>query len=354
MHFRIVLNLSIQFMQINQIKSDLKDWRNLIKPYQVQNTKLATIQLLNTFIPFIGLWILTYFAMKYSFWLGLPLTILCGFFMARIFIIQHDCGHQSFLGSRKQNAVVGWMCSIFSTIPYDYWYSVHDYHHGHNGQLENRHIGDVPMLTVKEYEALPKWRQVGYRIFRSPLVLHVVVPIAYLGYVVRTPLVKEKAVKKGHKTLLNNNVLILLTYLLLTYFLGWTFLLTQLTILVFFIIIAFWFFYVQHQHEDTYKQWIDKWDYLVASIKGSTYYKLPHPIQWLTGNIGLHHIHHLSPRIPNYNLVKCAKENPVFQKHVTIIGFRDSLKCMFNKLWDEEQQRMISFWQYTKMKKAMS
>ena len=343
-------------MEINhaKIKSDLKDWRNLIKPYQNHDTKLATIQLLNTFLPFIGLWTLTFFAMKYSYWLGLPLALICGFFMARIFIIQHDCGHQSFLRSKTQNSIVGWVCSVFSTIPYDYWYRVHNFHHSHNAMLEYRHIGDVPLLTVKEYEALPRWKQLGYRIYRTPIVLHILVPVGYLLFVVRTPMVKEKMVQKGHKPLIGNNLLIVGVYVLLTLLLGWYFLITQLTVLFFFIVIAFWFFYVQHQHEETYKEWKDKWDYIVASVKGSTYYKVPRPINWLTGNIGLHHIHHLSPRIPNYFLQKCAKENPIFQKHVTIMGVRDSLSCMFNKLWDEEQQRMISFWQYRKMKKAMA
>lgn len=335
-----------------KIKTDLKDWRKLIKPYQGHSKKLATIQLLNTFLPFIGLWVLTFFAMKYSYWLGIPLAILCGFFMARIFIIQHDCGHQSFLGSKKQNAIVGWVCSVFSTIPYDYWYRVHNFHHSHNGQLETRHIGDVPMLTVKEYDELSFWKRLVYRIYRSPIVLHLIAPAVYLLFVVRAPMVKKKMVTKGHKSLLSNNLLIFAIYALLTLLLGWYFLVAQLTILFFFIVIAFWFFYVQHQHEETYKEWKDKWDYIVASIKGSTYYKVPRPINWLTGNIGLHHIHHLSPRIPNYFLQKCAKENPIFQKHVTILGGWESFSCIFNKLWDEEQQKMISFWQYHKMKKA--
>lgn len=339
-------------IQHAKIKEDLKNWRKLIRPYQGHNTKLATIQILNTFLPFIALWILTFYIMKHSYWLGLPLAILCGFFLARIFIIQHDCGHQSFLSSPKKNSVVGWVCSIFSTIPYDYWLRVHNYHHSHVGQLDNRHIGDVPLLTVKEYESLSRWRQIGYQIYRFPLVLHIFVPIGYLLVVARAPFVKEKTVTRGHKPLISNNLLIVAIYGILTFLIGWSFLITQLTILFFFIIIAFWFFYVQHQHEETYKEWKDKWDYIVASVKGSTYYKLPQPINWLTGNIGLHHIHHLSPRIPNYFLQKCAKENPIFQKHVTILGFRESLRCMFNKLWDEEQQKMISFWQYNKLKKS--
>jgi len=341
-------------IQHAKIKEDLKDWRKLIRPYQGHNTRLAVIQIINTFLPFIALWILTFFVMKHSYWLGLPLAILCGFFLARIFIIQHDCGHQSFLSTPKKNSIIGWICSIFSTIPYDYWFRVHNYHHSHNGQLDNRHIGDVPLLTVKEYEALPRWRQISYQIYRFPLVLHIVVPVGYLLVVVRAPFVKEKTVNKGHKPLISNNLLIVLVYGFFTLLLGSGFLITQLTILFFFIIIAFWFFYVQHQHEETYKEWKDKWDYIVASVKGSTYYKLPQPINWLTGNIGLHHIHHLSPRIPNYFLQKCAKENPIFQKHVTVLGFRESLSCMFNKLWDEEQQKMISFWQYYKLKRAVA
>ena len=149
-----------------------------------------------------------------------------------------------------------------------------------------------------------------------------------------------------------SNLGVIALYLILGFTIGWkAFLLVQAPIIGFFAIIAVWFFYVQHQHEETYKQWRENWEYLLSAIKGSTYYKLPKVVMWLTGNIGFHHIHHLSSLIPNYNLEKCNKENPIFEKYVTILTFRESLKCMFNKLWDEERQRMITFREYYRMQR---
>ena len=155
-------------------------------------------------------------------------------------------------------------------------------------------------------------------------------------------------------TQLRNNLAIAAVYIALGYFLGWKeFLFIQLFLVFTFGIIAFWFFYVQHQHEHAYKEHKENWDYVLAAIKGSTYYKLPKIFQWLTGNIGIHHIHHLSSLIPNYNLEKCMKENAVLNKYVTVVRFWESLKMMTHKLYDEERQRMISFREYRRLKLAM-
>jgi len=169
----------------------------------------------------------------------------------------------------------------------------------------------------------------------------------------RTPLTPIRIWKKFQWSLLINNVYLILLYALLGVFLGWQkFFMVQIPIIVVFGVVAVWFFYVQHQHEETYKQWKHKWDYLMSAIKGSTYYKLPRPLQWMTGNIGFHHIHHLNPKIPNYNLEKCVKENPVLTKYVKVLTLWESFKCMFNHLWDEESQRMISFWEYYRLEKV--
>ena len=338
-----------------EIKEKLNNWREIIKNYQIPDTRKAVIQLINTFVPFIGLWVLMYFSLDWSFWITLPLTILAGFFLARIFIIQHDCGHQSFLKSKKLNNTIGFICSFFSAIPYKYWAKAHSFHHGHNGQLDesSRDIGDVPFKTVKEFREMSRWGKFKYRIFRSPIVLFGIAPIAYIAISNRFPFYNLKGWAKERRSQIVNNFIMVGVYVLLGYLLGWKkFFLIQALSISFFAIIAFWFFYVQHQHEETYKQWKKNWDYLVASIRGSTYYKLPAVINWLTGSIGFHHIHHLSPRIPNYNLAKCAKENPILQKYVTTITFRESLKCAFNKLWDEELNRMITFREFYKFERV--
>lgn len=335
-----------------EIKETLHNWRDIIKKYQIPSTKKAVLQLVNTFVPFLGLWVLMYFSLSWSIWLTIPLTILAGFFLARIFIIQHDCGHQSFLKSRKLNNWIGFACSFFSAIPYKYWAKAHAFHHGHNGQLEQRDIGDVPFLTVDEFKNLSRWGKFKYRVFRSPLVLFGIAPVAYIAISNRFPFYNLKGWSKARRAMVVNNLLMVGVYTLLGYLLGWKeFFIIQALSISFFAIIAFWFFYVQHQHEETYKQWRKNWDYLLASIRGSTYYKLPKIVNWFTGSIGFHHIHHLAPRIPNYNLAKCAKENPILQKYVTTITFKESLKCAFNKLWSEEHQRMISFREYDRFEK---
>ena len=339
-------------MNEQEIKRKLADWKTLIADYQRPDSWKATWQIINTLGPFVAVWVLMYFSLQWSYWITLGLALFNGLLMARIFIIQHDCGHNSFFGNKRANHIVGYVCSFFSTIPYKYWSKVHNYHHGHSGQLDHgaRDIGDVPFLTVEEYRQKGFWGKLGYRVLRLPPVLFVVVPIWYLAVVMRLPTIKTRTAKKAYASQLRNNLALGAVYTAFILWLGWKFLLIQLPIWLIFGTVAFWFFYVQHQHEETYKRWREDWDYLVASICGSTYYKLPAFFNWMTGSIGYHHIHHLSAAIPNYNLSRCARDLPVLQEYVTTLNFRESLRCMFNKLYDEQQQRMVSFREYRKRK----
>lgn len=343
-----------QFSEL-EIKDSLKNWKKIISNYQIPNTKKAVFQILSTFVPYFALWVLMYFSLSWSYWITFFLAVINSFFMVRIFIIQHDCGHQSFLKSKRWNNIIGTICSLFSSIPYKYWAKVHNHHHGHSGQLEmeDRDIGDIKFLTVEEYQQLTKWKKFKYRIFRSPVVLFGLAPLIYLTFSNRLPMFKLKGWSKVRLSQVFNNILLLALYAGLGYLLGWKqFFIIQLPIIFMFSVIAFWFFYVQHQHEETYKEWRNNWDFLIASLRGATYYKLPKPFQWLTGNIGFHHIHHLSALIPNYNLEKCAKENPLLNKYVTTITFKESLKCIFNNLWDQNRQCMISFREYNRLYKT--
>lgn len=336
-----------------EIRKTLENWPQVVVKYQQSNHTKAIIQMVTTFLPFICIWVLMYFSLEWSYWLTLALAVINAFFMVRIFIIQHDCGHQSFFSKRKANNAIGLICSFFSSVPYKYWSRSHSFHHAHCGQLEVRDIGDINTLTVREYKALGWAKRLGYRIFRHPVILFIFGPIYYLLVNVRFPLIKLAGWKKIKWSQFFNNVYMLLIYALVGTSVGWQkFFLVHVPIIVIFAIIAIWFFYVQHQHEHTYKQWKENWEYLFSSIKGSTYYKLPKLFQWLTGNIGLHHIHHLSSKIPNYHLQKCADENPVLSKYVTTIGFFESLSFVFNHLWDEDTQRMISFWKFNRLERA--
>ena len=335
---------------------NLKIDRSLIKGFskytQTSKTK-ATIQILNSFLPFIGLWILMYISLDYSYWITLGLGIINAFFLVRIFIIQHDCGHRSFLSNSAARNIVGYVCSLCSSIPYHYWAKSHHIHHSHNGQLEVRDIGDINTLTVREFKNLSPWGKFKYRIYRSIAVMFVLGPIYYVLIHNRLPMIQMDVFKNEKFRLWLNNVILLAIFITLGYFLGWyKFFMTHLTIIVLFSVIAIWFFYVQHQHEEAYKQWKDKWDYLTAAIRGSTYYKVPKLFNWLTGNIGIHHIHHLNPAIPNYNLQKALSENPWINQYVTTITFWESLKLASNKLWDESQQRMITFREYYHLERA--
>lgn len=331
----------------------MANWRSIVSQYQQPDTKKAIVQMLTSYLPFVGLWVLMYFSLSWHYAITLGLAAIAAFFLVRIFIIQHDCGHQSFLKSRKWNNVLGYFSSVFSTIPYKYWAKVHNAHHGHNRQLEHRDIGDIHFLTMEEYGKRSTWGRLKYRFIRTPLVQFVISPIFYLAVSNRYPFVKLKGWRNRELPQVLNNVSILVIYGLLAFFLGWKqFLLVHIPVVFLFGVIAFWFFYVQHQHENNYNQWKGKWDFVMASVLGSTYYKLPKVFQWLSGNIGFHHIHHLSSLIPNYNLEKCAKENPVLNKYVSTLTFRESLKCITHKLWDEEQQRMISFGEYSRRLKG--
>lgn len=334
-------------MQVNNLKEVLKDWRITVKKYQKPNKKKAVIQLLNSFLPFLGLWVLMYFSLNWSYLITLPLALITAFFLVRIFIIQHDCGHQSFLKSRLANNIIGFVSSFFSTIPYKYWSRTHSFHHAHNGQLEHRELGDIYFLTKEEYQNRSKWGKARYRLFRTPFVQFFITPIFYLAISLRYPFIRLKGWKKIRLSYFISNTMMLLIYSTLAIVLGWQkFLMVHIPVLLFFGMIAFWFFYIQHQHEENYKEWKNNWDHLFASMRGSTYYKLPRMFQWLSGNIGFHHIHHLNSRIPNYHLEACAKENPVLNKFANILSFRQSLKCINYKLWDQQKRRMISFREY--------
>jgi len=339
--------------QLNEeIKAKLKGWPKIVKRYQQADNKKAIIQMATTFVPFFAIWVLMYFSLDWSYLITLGLGFLNGFMMVRIFIIQHDCGHQSYFKSTKVNNIVGKICSVFSFIPFSYWAQNHNFHHVHSGKLETRDIGDIDTLTVKEFKNRSKWGRLKYRMFRHPVTMFLLGPIYYLGVVNHFPFNPPKGLKLGFKDLIGTNLMMFGVYVAVGFLVGWTnFLMVQVPITIFFGIIAIWFFYVQHQHEHSYKQWKENWEYLLSAMRGSTYYKLPRFMHWLTGNIGYHHIHHLNSGIPSYNLVKCAKENPIFQKFVTKVTFVESLNYINHKLWDEASERMISFREFYRMEK---
>ena len=297
------------------------------------------------------------YALNYSYWITLLLAFPASGFTVRIFIIQHDCGHGSFFKSRRANDLCGLFCSIFTLTPYHYWRKSHAIHHASAGNLEHRGIGDIYTMTVNEYMQQTRWGKFKYRLYRNPLLLFLVIPTILFLFIYRFPSSRSKELRSYQFSVYITSLVIAVLVGTLIWLVGLkAFLIVQLPITFITSSTGAWLFFIQHQFENTY--WADEedWDYAYAALRGSSYYKLPKVLQWFTGNIGFHHIHHLSPRIPNYMLEKCHKENPEFQKAANILTIRKSLKSILLSLWDENQKKLVSFRQfkriYIKMQKA--
>lgn len=272
--------------------------------------------------------------------------------LVRLFIFQHDCGHSSFFNQSWANDLVGRMISILTFTPYTFWKKAHNLHHATSGNLSKRSAGAIDTITVREYQALSAKEKFKYRLFRNPLIvlligapLNVFViqrffPIQNVSYIRDYhPL----PTAQGWKSVMLTNAALLLVYGAFVYFLGWGALFFAYLPIV--LITAWgggWLFYVQHQYENTYWQPEDKWNYYAAALYGSSYYVLPKVLQWFTGNIGLHHIHHFSALIPNYKLQACLDANPELEK-VNRLTIRQSLDCVRYALWDEAKGKMVSF-----------
>ena len=330
-------------MQKEQVTPAAELWKSITDKYRNADNFKSIWQLINSFIPFTALWILMYYSLDYSYLITLLLSVFASGFAMRIFIIQHDCGHGSFFPSGKANDMLGIFCSVFTLTPYHYWRKSHAIHHASVGKLEERGVGDVYTLTVDEYLARNKWGRIRYRLYRNPLILFMVIPPVLFLFLYRFPVSKIGALKTLHSTVYITNIAITLLAGTVIFFIGFkAFLLIQLPILILSLSAGTWFFYVQHQFEDTYWDNGDKWDYTEAALNGSSYYKLPKILQWFTGNIGFHNIHHLSPRIPNYKLEKCYRENPIFHTG-TVLTIRSSMKSLFLNLWDSKRRKLVSF-----------
>ncbi len=325
-------------------------WKSLVAKYQKSDVLKSVWQISNSFLPFIVILYLMYLSMDVSYGLTLLLALPAAGFVIRLFIIQHDCGHRSFFNSRKANDVTGFLLSIFTLTPYHYWKKSHSIHHASVGNLEQRGIGDIYTMTVDEYSRLSSWGKLKYRIYRNPFTLFVVLPYFLFTVVYRFPSYRQKDLKPFHKSVYLTDLLIGLFAAGIIWFIGWQeFLMIQIPVYFISSTTGMWIFYVQHQFEDTYWNSSDEWDYTQAAINGSSYYKLPKVLQWFTGNIGFHHIHHLSPKIPNYRLEKCHKENPEFQK-AKILTLRSSLRSILLNLWDEKRKKLISFYRFKRLK----
>ncbi len=321
--------------------TNISHLKKTVAPYEKTDTKLSIRQLLNTLAPLLALYFAAYQSLSISYWLTLPIVIVAAGFVIRTFIIFHDCCHQSFFKSRLANDILGTILGVITLCPYEQWKNTHSIHHATSSNLDKRGIGDIWILTVNEYIAAPLWQRLAYRIYRNPLVMFGLGPI----YVF---LLQYRFNRKGAKRRerIGNyltNVLLVALYALLISVMGWkAFLLIQGPIFYLSGLFGIWLFYVQHQFEDSYFENQEEWSYVKAAVEGSSYYKLPKPLQWITGNIGFHHVHHLSPRVPNYHLEEAHMATPPLQ-HATTITLATSLGSLRYRLWDEHSKAFVSF-----------
>ena len=321
-------------------------WRGVVAHYQRPSLARSVWQMANTFIPYGIVLYLMYLSITYSYWITLALAVLAGGFLVRVFIIFHDCCHSSFFGSRKANEILGMAAGFFVFTPFQQWRHEHAVHHATSGDLDHRGVGDVYTMTVKEYESASRFAQLKYRLFRHPLVLLGIGPL--YTFLIGNRFCKPDDRFKERASVYGTNIAIIGLLCLMAFTIGLpTYLLIHLPVMLVASTAGVWLFYVQHQFEDAYWAHNDEWDFATAALHGSTYFKLPRVLRWFTGNIGLHHIHHLSARIPNYYLQRCHDATPMFQD-VPTITLRSSLHAFSLNLWDEEQHKLISFRQLVK------
>jgi acyl-lipid omega-6 desaturase (Delta-12 desaturase) len=280
----------------------------------------------------------------------LPLALVAAGLVVRIFIIFHDCGHGSFLKSRRANDLIGFVTGVLTLTPYHHWRWEHSIHHASSGHLDKRGTGDIFTMTVEEYLKASRWKRLGYRLARNPFILFVIAPL-YL-FLIRQRFSSAKANKRERHSVywMNLAILGMATGMSLMFGLK-AYLIIQLIITATAGAAGVWLFYVQHQFDGVYWERGEEWDFTEAALEGSSFYKLPKVLQWFSGNIGFHHIHHLSARIPNYNLERCHKADPLFQT-VKPVTFFQSFRSLTFRLWDEQRRKLVGFGHLRGMKRS--
>jgi omega-6 fatty acid desaturase (delta-12 desaturase) len=316
-------------------------WREALSPYAQPNPRRSAVNLATSVVPYVALSALMYASLGISYGLTLVLAIPAAGFLIRTYIIFHDCTHGSFMRSKRANRWLGTTLGLLVFADFQSWKHNHAVHHASAGDLDRRGVGDVPTITVAEYQRR-SWRgQLAYRLFRHPLVMFGLGPL--LGMVVAPRIVPRTARPRIQHSVIATNIALVALVGGLCWLLGWrAYLLIELPMIMLAGASGIWLFYVQHQFEDAYWESSDRWSYADAALRGSSYLKLPKILQFFSGNIGLHHVHHLSARIPNYNLQRAHDDNPIFHD-VPVITLTDGLRAVNLKLYDERQGRLVTF-----------
>jgi acyl-lipid omega-6 desaturase (Delta-12 desaturase) len=317
------------------------DWREVLAPYARSNPRRSALDLATSVVPYVALWVLMYLSLSVSYLLTLALAVPAAGFAVRSFIVFHDCTHGSFMRTKRANAWVGTIVSVIVFQCFRAWKHEHAIHHATAGDLDRRGVGDVDTMTLAEYESKSRGGRLAYRLFRNPLIMFGIGPFIAMLVAPRIP-------EKGARPRIRNavyatNAVLVVLVAALCWLIGWQhFLEIQVPILMISGASGIWLFYVQHQFEDAYWESAGDWTYADAALRGSSYLKLPKVLQFFTGNIGLHHVHHLSARIPNYNLQRAHDDNPIFHD-VPVLSLVDGLRAVRLKVYDENQGRMVTW-----------
>ena len=319
------------------------DWYPVLATFQNSDSQKATWQLINTLVPYCCLWYLMIRSIQlgYSYTLTLILALPAAAFLVRVFILFHDCVHGSFFKSKSADTFFGYLLGVLVFTSFEDWRFSHLRHHVTYANLDTRGFGDIWTMTLTEYENVSKKKRLLYRLYRNPVVL--IGLGALFIFLLRNRIPARRVKRKERMSVLFTNLLIIVVVLVADRFIGWrTYLLIQLPVLWFAGAAGVWLFYVQHQFPGGYWARKDHWEPLRAAMEGSSFYKLPAVLRWFSSNIGYHHVHHLNPRIPNYNLKKCYDAVPALQAKAPLTIMK-SLSCLGLRMWDEERQEMVAF-----------
>jgi omega-6 fatty acid desaturase (delta-12 desaturase) len=321
-----------------------RDWIAVLQRYRHPDPARSIFEVVITLVPFLALWVAAWAALSVGYWLTLIIAVPAAFFLVRLFLIQHDCGHGAMFKKRLTNDWVGRAMGVLTLTPYDAWKRSHAIHHASHGNLDERGTGDIDTLTVREYRALSPWRRLVYRLYRNPIILFGIGPTLLFVVQHRLPYSMLKGADwRSWVSVIGTNVGLVALGGLVIWLVGWkAFLAIQLPIVAVGSSIGVWLFYIQHQFEDTF--WADNpdWNVHEAALQGSSHYDLPGILPWLTANIGVHHVHHLYSRIPYYRLPQVLRDFPELAQ-VHRITLWESFKCVRLRLWDENERRLVSF-----------
>jgi acyl-lipid omega-6 desaturase (Delta-12 desaturase) len=316
-------------------------WREALAPYAHPSIGRSVLDLATSVVPFLVLSVAMYLALDLSYLLVIAISVPAGGFLLRTYIVFHDCTHGAFLPSRRANVWLGTALGLLLYSPFVRWRHDHAIHHATAGDLDRRGVGDIVTMTVAEYRGSSRRRQLGYRLVRSPLVMFGLGPI--LAMVVGPRIPARGARARMRRSVIGTDIALAILVGALCWLVGWRdYLLLAAPPALLAGSAGIWLFYVQHQFEDVYWKRTEGWSYTDSALRGSSYLRLPKVLQFFTGNIGLHHLHHLNARIPNYNLQRAHDDNPTFHD-VPTLSLWDGLRAVRLKLWDEDQSRLVTF-----------